>query len=158
MSILCTLVLKSTTMRVILILATLSFLACKKKTVTPAPDITPVTPTCQTGAVKFAGFYIYQQGNKDTIQIVFLSNNCPKANSNTYVVKGLGKALQPMLLTGQTFAIKDYTITSDEVNGNAVNSDFTFNAHPDPFSGLSILVISCIKIQNTSNLFYPLVK
>ena len=84
------------------------FTSCKKKEVAPMPQ----EPVCITSPDQFSGKYTSIHG--DTIEIVYLHDNCPKDRSNVYLVKGLGEAAQPMLKTGETFDIKDYETISNE--------------------------------------------
>lgn len=84
------------------------FASCKKKEVAPMPQ----EPVCVTSPDQFSGKYVSIHG--DTIEIVYLHDNCPKEKSNTYLVKGLGEAVQPMLKTGETFEIRDYETISNE--------------------------------------------
>ncbi len=96
--------------KIVLILVSVIAFSCKKKDVTP----TQVEPVCETAAIQFEGKYHLNNYGYDTIEVVFLHNNCPTKNSNTYLVKGLGKAVQPMLKANTTFEVKDYEITVDE--------------------------------------------
>ncbi len=84
------------------------FTSCKKKEVAPISQ----EPICITSPDQFSGKYRSVYG--DTIEILYLHDNCPKEKSNTYLVKSLGKAAQPMLKTGETFDVKDYETISNE--------------------------------------------
>ncbi len=86
--------------------------ACKKKTVTPEPTPEPV---CIKSPDQFSGKYY--NANHDTIEVVYLHDNCPTNKSNVYLVKGLGQATQSMLKSGETFEIKDYETISNETIG-----------------------------------------
>ena len=131
--------------KIIAILAVIILVSCKKKETTPVV----IEPTCETPTINFAGKYRYVQGNQDTIEIVFVSNNCPNKTLNTYLVKGLGKAVQPILNSGQTFEIKDYTIKLDEgvKSGNYADGSFGFSLQS---SGLNL---NCNKLQYQSTQF-----
>lgn len=104
-----------------LIVILIFFASCKKKEVTPIVE----EPVCQISADKFTGTYV--SASNDTVKIIFLHNNCPESNSNTYLVKGIGKVAQPMLKSGYTFPNTDYEIIADEKTGYAKHLGiFTF--------------------------------
>jgi len=124
---------------IILIAIILLGFACKKKTVTLTE---PVTPTCITSIDQFSG--TYTSPNNDTIVIVFLHNNCPKDNFNTYLVKGLGQVAQTMLKSGETFELKDYEVIADEKMGKAVNgNNFSLGRQSNGY-----LIFSSYKVNN----------
>ena len=124
---------------IILIAFILLGFACKKKTVTPTES---VTPPCITSPDQFSGKYT--SPNNDTIEIVFLHNNCPKDNFNTYLVKGLGEVAQTMLKSGETFDIKDYEVIADEKIGKAVNgNNFSLGRQSNGY-----LIFSSYKVNN----------
>lgn len=86
------------------------FVACKKKDVKPEPEPDPV-PVCQTGYTLFPGTYTDQNGSK--ITIVFLNNNCPTKNSNTYRIDGLAAAINANR-PGTVYYKNEYTMKSME--------------------------------------------
>lgn len=98
---------------IVIALMTIVFVACKKKSVTPAPEPDP-TPVCQTGLTYFTGNYTDENGSK--ITVVWLNNNCPTANSNDYRVIGLADAInkekQSQVLTPKS----EYVMSSSEYN------------------------------------------
>lgn len=103
--------------KIALIFIVILITSCKKTTITP----TPIEPVCVISTPKLDGKYRLDIYNNDTIQVVFLRNNCPVDNSNIYLVKGLGYAVQLGLRQGESFLIKDYEITVDETTGKGVN-------------------------------------
>lgn len=103
--------------KIIAILAVMIIVSCKKKETTPIVS----EPVCVTSVAKLEGKYRLDIYNNDTIEVVFLRNNCPTNNSNVYLVKGLGKAAQAGLKSGETFLIKDYEIIVDETIGKGIN-------------------------------------
>jgi hypothetical protein len=93
----------------ILIAVILIGFSCKKKTVTPEPTLEPV---CIKSPDQFSGKYV--SPNNDTIEVIYLHDNCPKDKSNVYLVKGIGKAAQSILKSGETFDNVDYDTISNE--------------------------------------------
>lgn len=104
-------------MKKLIVIALMTMLiACKKKDVTPEPQPDPV-PVCQTGITAFPGTYIDQNASK--ITIVFLKNNCPTKNSNTYRIDGLAAAINKQR-PGAVYEKAEYTMISNEYeNGYA---------------------------------------
>lgn len=107
---------------VIIMIGIMVFTSCKKSEVKPMEEPTqaPVA-TCKSGLKLFTGIYELNNANKDTIEIVFLSDNCPEDNSNNYAIKRLSKAL--ILFTNPQIEDKDYIVKSNEITKQAVTSD-----------------------------------
>jgi hypothetical protein len=104
-------------MRTIIFIAILMF-GCKKKDVGPEPEpvrMPPViqTDTCKVSDAKFAGKYTY---NSDTINVVFIKNNCPIEYSNTYEVKNFKQAMAAITPTDVTIT-GYFTTKSEEKQG-----------------------------------------
>lgn len=131
--------------KIVLILVVILIVSCKKKEVAPIVQ----EPVCETTNPKFVGKYKYMQGNQDTIEIIFISNNCPNKVINTYVVKGLGKAVQPILNTGQSFSNNDYTIKIDETIQSGSYQDGSFSLSLES-NGLTL---NCNKLQYQTTKF-----
>lgn len=117
---------KLNTMKKLLILLIIITLSCKKKNTTPS-DSDPATTTtgapvdnCKKSDSVFVGKYTFYS---DTIEVRFLYSNCPTNNSNTYIVKGLGQAMQPYAKPETPFPIKTYTLTVDELTGTSYNTE-----------------------------------
>jgi len=86
-------------------------LSCKKQTPiveepqTPSQntkqDTSLIAPTCKTKHKLFEGRFVFVTGGmKDTIDIVYKSNNCPTEYSNNYSIKGLHKAVSGYIKPG----------------------------------------------------------
>ena len=131
--------------KIVLIAIVIFITSCKKKEVAPIV----AEPVCETTTPKFAGKYKYVQGNQDTIEIVFINNNCPNKVVNTYLIKGLGKAVQPILNVGQSFNNSDYTIKIDETIQSGSYQDGSFSLSLES-NGLTL---NCNKLQYQTTKF-----
>lgn len=131
--------------KIVLIAIVIFITSCKKKEVDPIV----AEPVCETTTPKFAGKYKYVQGNQDTIEIVFINNNCPNKVVNTYLIKGLGKAVQPILNVGQSFNNSDYTIKIDETIQSGSYQDGSFSLSLES-NGLTL---NCNKLQYQTTKF-----
>lgn len=127
----------------ILILAVAFLIGCKKKTVDPIPP----NDQCITGATNFLGKFVLQGGNYDTINIVFVKNNCPTKNSNTYNVYNLGKALSHLGSTVVFDTVKVYSIISSEDSKSAVTGGIVCQW------GLNGINLNC-NWKNTANVTF----
>ena len=114
-----------------------------------------VQPTCVTGKKHFEGKYrsTMFQNIIDTIDIVFIKNNCPTENSNTYSIKGLGKALNRVLNpTATKFPLTAITFTSNELEYRAYGSvpDYTIKISPNPsnYTGITMVISNFTENQN----------
>lgn len=95
--------------------------ACKKSTTKPM-ETTPTKQECLKDLQVFTGKYQANNIAKDTIEIVFVSDNCPESHSNNYIIKGLATPFNKM--AGQDSIDKiDYTIKSNETANLANTSD-----------------------------------
>lgn len=87
-------------------------LGCKKNKTTPQPQPV-ITQSCNKQSEVLSGKYVtYGTLVKDTITITYTSLNCPDQNSNTYLCKGLYKAVSDYSTTN--LLDKDYNIISNE--------------------------------------------
>jgi hypothetical protein len=105
--------------KIFLIAIILIGFACKKKTVTPEPTPDPV---CVKSPDQFSGKYV--SPNNDTIEVVYLHDNCPTNKSNTFNVKKIGEAVQSIIKPSETFEIKDYEIVVDGVTNFGTHSNY----------------------------------
>lgn len=80
-----------------LIFGLLFIVSCKKKEITPIPPRV-VTPTCPAASNVFEGKWRNVACNHDTINIVFVSNNCQNT-VNAYQIYGLNRSVDPCLTT-----------------------------------------------------------
>lgn len=109
------------------------FTSCKKSEVKPMEEPVQQAPVaqCKNELQLLKGKYEIT-ATKDTIEIVFVSDNCPQDNSNNYVVKGLAKAIQTY--ASSIIENKDYNIKSNEIVRQGVTSDniysFTLQGNP----------------------------
>lgn len=107
--------------KIVLILIVIILVSCKKKgTALVEPE-----PVCTISADEFSGKYVNL--NSDTIEVVFLHNNCPTNKSNTYLVKKLGDAVQSIVKPSESFEKKDYEFTVDGVTNFGTNTIFQLN-------------------------------
>ena len=90
-------------------------IACKKKEPTPEPVHVPTCDEKQTK--KFEGRYTRSGAPNDTLTIAFVKNNCPKENSDQYLVKNLYKATITATASAGGIENRDYTTNSDEKTG-----------------------------------------
>ena len=105
--------------KIFLIAIILMGYACKKKTVTPEPIPDPV---CVKSPDQFSGKYV--NAKNDTIEIVYLHDNCPTNKSNTFNVKKIGEAVQYIIKPTETFDIRDYEIVVDGVTNFGTHSNY----------------------------------
>lgn len=71
------------------------FASCKKKKPTPVEE-EPVVPveTCKSYDPILSGKYVMMQNDgKDTIEVVFIKNNCPTNFSNIYKINNFAKTV-----------------------------------------------------------------
>lgn len=115
-----------------LLIIILLIAGCKKKDTPPAdPEPTPpVTQSCATGKTLFTGKYkcIIAPGN--VIEFVFKHNNCPKTNSNTYVVKDFAASMKD-LMTVPIYADIEVESTENYLYANDVYKNYYFTIQPD---------------------------
>lgn len=81
---------------------------------------------CKNELQLFTGKYQINNALKDTIEISFISDNCPEDNSNNYLVRGLGQAID-LYTSGETDN-SDHTIRSNEIvkQANTLDNEFKF--------------------------------
>lgn len=144
---------------VLIILSILIFGSCKKKNTEPNEATTPNTPAhtnCQTGKSYLAGKYRgYSNLVKDTFEIRFLNNRCPKENANIYTIIGLSKAAQPITKPNMSVADKTYTISTGDYEGE--NSQYTFAVDVENKFSITfengILTLEMSEIYSAYNMF-----
>jgi len=124
--------------KIILILVVIVLISCKKKEVTPVEP----EPVCTITADDFSGKYF--NANNDTIEVVFLHNNCPTNKSNTYLVKKLGEAVQSELKPSHTFEMKNYEFTVDGTTNFGTSVTFQLNRE-----NTGNLIFNSIKVYNS---------
>lgn len=128
----------------ILVLILAAAIACKKKKVDPAPEPADPAPPCTTKTKWFPGKF----GNQtDTFEIVFVKNNCPAEESNTYIIKNFGNVMNAAM--HQTiYATSDFTMTSNETErtGTGINTTIRFVDTPTQFYPL--IYVRCTAVSS----------
>lgn len=110
--------------KIIVILLILT--ACKKKHPEPIPDPTPTPVVCKTGDTTLSGKWRIEVAGGDTITIRFKANNCPKEQSNIYVIDNFTTTIAVVSNTVKTSGT--FTINSTEAikSADRIEKDYYF--------------------------------